>query len=166
VRVIETSRFRLAATLAGLGLAVSLTLVGCSGSPLSGGGTGGDGQSGSGSDSQTDEGGSSPGDIDLGDLQGVPETFPDDVPIVDGDVPIGVDLGTGWSVVVQVDDYAASYAEGSTLLTGAGFTALQESSDDSTAFGVFDSPDYQVQLTATDSADYGPSLTYVVVSKE
>lgn len=104
-----------------------------------------------------------PGDIDLDQLQGVPETFPPDVPIISGDVPVGVDLGTGWSVVVQVDDIAQAYAEASGKLTDAGFEVIQDGTSDDGSFGAFQNDKYQVQVTASKTADYGPAVAYVVV---
>jgi hypothetical protein len=113
--------------------------------------------------SEPDTSTSVPGDVDLSQLQGVPATFPSDVPIIDGDVPVGVDLGTGWSIVVQVDDYAKAYVEASGKLTDAGFETIQDGTSGDGSFGAFQNDKYQVQVTATDTADYGPAVAYVVV---
>ena len=104
-----------------------------------------------------------PGDVDLSQMQGVPATFPSDVPIISGDVPVGVDLGTGWSVVVQVDDYAKAYLEASGKLTDAGFEVIQDGTSDEGSFGAFKNDTYQVQVTASETNDFGPAVSYVVV---
>lgn len=160
VKLIE--KRNLLVLLAGLGLAASLTLSGCAGIP-SLGGTGGDGQSGTSDSDTTDDTDSN--DIDLDQFAGVPDTFPSDIPIISGDVPMGIDLGTGWSVIIQVDDTAAAYEEAKGKLLSAGFTAVTDSTTADGSFGVFDSDKYQLQLTGSDTADYGAALSYVVVLK-
>ncbi|CAN5528124.1 hypothetical protein BH10ACT7_BH10ACT7_04720 [soil metagenome] len=141
--------------------ATTLLLAGCFfGAPAAptGGGTEGNGQSG-----QTDGTETEPGNEML---QGVPATFPSEVPLIAGDVPIGVDLGTGWTVVVKVADVQASYAEASALLTGAGFDVLVENSSPEGSFGAFENATYQVQVTGGDTPDYGVTISYLVVKKD
>lgn len=138
--------------------ATTLLLAGCFFGPPSppvGGGTGGDGQS-DGTETQTEN--------DM--FHGVPATFPSDVPLIAGDVPIGVDVGTGWTVVVKVADVQASYADASALLTGAGFEVLLENSNTEGSFGAFENSQYQVQVTGGDTPDYGLTISYLVVKKE
>ncbi|MCU1412266.1 MAG: hypothetical protein JWR04_2973 [Rhodoglobus sp.] len=153
--------------LVGLVLAASLALTGCSG-VFGGGGTSGNGQSGA-SDGGSDGGTSTDPGTDAGTgvegYEGKPATFPGDVPIIDGDVPFGVDLGTGWTVIVATDDIAAAYQDAEGRLTGAGFTSQLSSTTDDGSFGSFENDKYTVQVTATDTADYGPSVTYLVVLK-
>lgn len=159
--------------LVGVLLAASLTLTGCSGMLGGGGagGTGGGGQSGSsgGGSTSTDpgtDGGSDSGDgAGLEGYEGKPATFPGDVPIIDGQIPFGVDLGTGWTVIVATDDIAAAYQDAESRLTGAGYTSDLSSTTADGSFGSFENDKYTIQVTATDSADYGPSVTYVVVLK-
>jgi hypothetical protein len=141
---------------AGVALAASLVLTGCSIFPTpasTGGGTGG-----SGGTTSTDPG------TDTGLSQGLPSTFPKaDVPIVSGDIPVGIDLGTGWTVIVKVSDFGASFTEASGKLKEAGFTSQTESNSADGSFGDFINDKYEVQVTATKAPDYGPSLTYLVV---
>jgi len=159
---------RRTSVLVGLLLAASLTLTGCSG-VFGGGGTGGNGQSGAsdggsdGTDTSTDTGTDAGTGVEG--YEGRPTTFPSDVPIIDGDIPFGVDLGTGWTVIVATDDIVAAYQDAEGRLTGAGFTSQLSSTTDEGSFGSFENDKYTVQVTATDSADYGPSVTYVVVLK-
>ena len=142
------------AAIAGMGVVACLTLVGCA-NPTSADSSGTAAADGTTSDS--------PGDVDLDGFHGVPASFPSDVPIVDGDVPMGIDLGTGWSVVVSVDDIAKSYAEASGKLSAAGFEVLQDGTTADGSFGVFENDKYQVQVTASNTIDYGPAVSYVVV---
>lgn len=143
----------------GFALAAALALTGCA-IPQPSGGTDG-GASGGSEGVQSDDSQADP----IDGFDGVPATFPSDVPILSGSVPFGVDLGTGWTVIVQVSDIEAAFAEASDLLRGAGFDSLSEQSGPDGSFGVFDNDRYQVQLTVTDSTDYGPSASYVVVLK-
>ena len=154
--------------LVGLVLAASLALTGCSGAFGGGGagGTGGNGQSGTSDGSDEGTTSTDPGtDAGLEGYEGKPSTFPGDVPIIDGDVPFGVDLGTGWTVIVATDDLGAAYADAAARLTGAGFASQVSSTTDDGSFGSFENDKYTVQVTATDTADYGPSVTYLVVLK-
>lgn len=156
-------------------LAASMVLTGCSIAPsggATGGGTGGAGQSGQAgggetstdSTTETTDDSASPGDVDLDGLGELPANFPrDEVPIIDNPVEIGVDLGTGWSVLMKVDDFEAAFADATTRLKGAGFEAVVEQISDAGGVGVFQNEKYQVQLSASNSTDNGPVLTYVVV---
>lgn len=161
----------------GLLLAASLTLTGCSGLLGGGasggsGGTSGNGQSG-GSGGTDGSGGkpsatAEPSTDDSTGLQGYegkPPTFPADVPIIDGDVPFGIDLGTGWTVIVKADDLVAAFQSATDKLTAAGYTSLMSSTTDDGSFAAFDNDKYSVQVTATDNSEYGSSLTYLVVLK-
>lgn len=145
---------RLSAALA----AVVLLLSGCFGVPSippTGGSEGG------GTSGQTDD--STSGDEMF---QGLPATFPTDVPLLPGEVAMGIDVGTGWAVIVLVDDLQTDFEAASALLKGAGFEALTESSSDDGSFGVFENAKYQVQVTASDAEDYGLNLNYLVVKKD
>ena len=140
-----------------------LVLTGCS-SPSVGGGTSGDGQSGSGS-SPSDGTDSSDTTGGLEGYQGLPSTFPTDVPIVDGDVPVGLDLGTGWSIIVKVDDIDSAYQDAKQKLIAKGFTAEVDNTTADGSVGVFLNDKYQINVTASQSKDYGPNVNYVVVIK-
>jgi fermentation-respiration switch protein FrsA (DUF1100 family) len=157
-------------SIVGVVLAASLALTGCSGIFGGGsggsGGTGGNGQSGA-SDGRTSAAAEPSTDDSTGleGYEGKPTTFPGDVPIIDGDIPFGVDLGTGWTVIVAADDLVAAYQDASGRLTGAGYTSQVSSTTDDGSFGSFDNDKYTIQVTATDNSEYGPSVTYVVILK-
>lgn len=139
-----------------MGLAVILSLAGCSAAPSAAPTTAPD-------SSSTDQSGAD--DTGVEGYEGLPDTFPSDVPIIEGDVVFGVDLGTGWSIVIPRDDIDGGYRDAEALITGAGYTAGVSSTTAEGSFGSFDNDKYTVQITATDSADYGPSVQYVVIKK-
>lgn len=159
-------RGRVLVGLVGLGLAASFALTGCFASPsVTGGGTGGSGQSGQGDG--TDGGTTTttpPEQTDLGDFAGLPAGFPtDEIPLIEGEVVFGMDLGTGWTAVVAVDNLTTGFQDASQRLKTAGYTALAESVSADGAFGAFENDTYQVQVTASDNPDYGLTVTYLAV---
>lgn len=154
------------AGLVGLGLVASLSLTGCFAPPSStGGGTGGTGQSGQGDG--TDGGtttSTSSGTDGTEQYAGLPSGFPsDEIPIIDGEVVFGIDLGTGWTVIVSVDDLQADYQAAAEKLKAAGYSALAESSSADGSFGAFENGTFQVQVTASETPDYGLTVTYLAV---
>lgn len=157
---------RLRATLVGVTtLVLALALSGCAFGGSSNGGTdggGGSGGSSQGNGTSPDGAGTSP-EPGLDDYVGMPDTFPTDLPVIDGDVVFGVDLGTGWSIIVKCNDIVACYTSASSKLTGAGFSSDVSTTSDDGSFGSFSSAVYTVQVTATDSTDFGPSVQYVVI---
>lgn len=144
-----------------------MALSGCSGllGGGSGGGSGGAGQSGASGGSAPSATPTTDDSTGLEGYEGKPTTFPGDVPIIDGDIPFGVDLGTGWTVIVKTDDLVAAYQDAEAKLTGAGYTSQLSSTTDDGSFGSFDDDKYTIQVTATDNSEYGPSVTYVVILK-
>jgi hypothetical protein len=111
--------------------------------------------------------GSDPAPSSNGDGTGVakeiPATFPDDIPLIDGEVAAGVDVGTGWSVVILTGDIPASYDEATSALEAAGFAEDYSQISDDGSFGQYTNAQYSVQVTGIDQPDYGPSITYLVV---
>jgi hypothetical protein len=146
------------AKLAVLGVAAAMLLAGCSLVSPSGPTGGTDGGTTS---------SEAPGGVDLEDFVTLPDSFPSgDVPIIDGGIAFAVDLGTGWSVIIPVADIDASFADASQKLLGAGFeNQIDSTTSADGSFGVFTSDKYQINLTATDTADFGPAVSYVVVNK-
>ncbi len=149
----DGSRRAVLSALVGLGLVASLTLTGCSaavpgGSP-SGGGTAG---------SDTVDGSST-------EFVPLPDTFPvAEIPIIDGGIAFAIDLGTGWSVVIPVDDFSGSFEAAAQKLIAAGYESSTESiiyADSS--FGVFSNVKYDINLTAANTPDFGPAVQYLVV---
>ncbi|MCU1579139.1 MAG: hypothetical protein JWP19_1343 [Rhodoglobus sp.] len=156
------ARMRCGAAAVGIVFAASLVLTGCSilpSAPAATGGTAGP------SGSQASDPTSGPTQIDaVQGFEGMPATFPvSDVPIIAGDIPFGIDLGTGWTVIVKVSDLTAAFTDAGDKLKAAGYTAQVEQAGDSGSFGDYLSDKYQVQVTAQNTQDYGPSVTYVVV---
>lgn len=112
-----------------------------------------------------------PAPSDGGDAGGelaIPATFPtDEVPLIEGDVAVAQDLGTGWVVYIHRDDFLGGYEEAKDLLTGAGFAGDTVEQNDTGAFGQFTTEKYTVNLQAGDFADVGAGLSvgYMVVKK-
>lgn len=94
----------------------------------------------------------------------LPESFPADVPLLDGTVRGGGagPEGTGWVAQLTVgslDDFATAQ----TQLEGAGYTASGVNVDGDTALGTFTGATYRVLLTlTTQSSDGAVVATYVV----
>jgi hypothetical protein len=137
--------------LVGLGLAASLVLVGCSAPTLSGGtgGTGGSGGTAGGTTTETF----------TSDTESVPETFPAAVPLIEGDVVLGLDMGTGWTVILGVSDTAAARTDADARLLAAGFAYVSGTADG--AISLYASSQYQVQFIVDLGVD-GATATYVV----
>jgi hypothetical protein len=170
------SRRTLRLGLATIAVAACLLLSGCFGAPaLLGGGTGGGGSSG-GSDSgssdsgSTDDAGSgsdssdSENDVPV-QFEGMPATFPGDIPLISGEVVFGIDVGTGWSVLIAVDDLEADFVDAADRLKAAGYESLLETVAGTGSFGAFENDLYQIQLTTQDSEDYGLVVSYLVVRR-
>lgn len=165
------SRRALRLGLATIAVAASLLLSGCFGAPsLLGGGTGGGGSSG-GSDSGSSDSGSTDSSTDGTDggddvpeqFQGMPATFPGDIPLISGEVVFGIDVGTGWSILIAVDDLEADFVDAADRLKAAGYEPLLETVAPEGSFGAFENDLYQIQVTSQDSEDYGLVVNYLVV---
>ena len=94
----------------------------------------------------------------------LPDTFPAEVPLLDGTVRgggAGPD-GSGWAAqltVASLDDFATAQGD----LEAAGYTASGVNVDADTALGTFTGPAYRVVLTlTTSSSDDAVVATYVV----
>ena len=112
---------------------------------------------------EADAGGTS-GDEGTSSDVAIPPTFPrDEVPLIDGQVAFAIDLGTGWTVVIEAEDFAAGYGDAADLLDGAGFEVVANDASPQGTFGQFTSEKYTVNVSATDSPDFGNSVSYTVV---
>ncbi len=161
--------------VAGLALVTSLVLSGCSFSPfppapLPGGGTGG-GSSSSGGDGSGDpvvESGDTIVEVpaEEGSSASIPATFPSDIPLIEGPVAFGMDLGTGWTVMITTSDLGRGYDDARARLISAEYTTELDSTTADGSFGVFENASYLINLTANDNGQYGSVVTYIVVLKE
>lgn len=151
-----------------VGLVLALGLTGCAG--ILGGPTGQTGGGTGGSFTPEDE---SPDDVvvETGTDSGpgvpttgaLPATFPRDVPLIDGPVAFGLDLGTGWTVIIRTDDTASAFEDAQARLTAAGFATEAATTTPDGSFGVFSGESYQITISASETADFGLAVTYVVV---
>jgi hypothetical protein len=101
--------------------------------------------------------------------QTIPDDFPSDVPLVDGDVVLGVTLpgengDTAWNVTMKVAD-AEAFDEITTQLTDAGFDYQQLGSNDDGSSGAFTKDPYTV-LVVVASAKGEWTANYTVTDAE
>jgi hypothetical protein len=144
---------RTAVALGGVALA-ALLLAGCS----TGEGTAGTPTTDPAPTDQTDT------DTGLDGATEIPDSYPgDEVPLIDGEVAFAIDLGTGWTVVIVAEDFAAGYGEAADLLDAAGFDEVANDASPTGTFGQFTTETYTVNVSATDSPDFGNSVSYTVV---
>ena len=133
-----------------LALAITPALSGCFGNPIE----------------QIVEGATG-GDVSLPG-QSVPEDFPKDVPIIDGEVTFGMgvgnDDGKAWNVTVKVSGIDAADTIKSQL-EGAGFTANEAGIGGTTDEGatlVYDNGTYNVLVVVSKDAENGFVANYTV----
>lgn len=122
-------------------IAGALALAGCSAPSTPTGGSDGSGDSGT--TQETPNGESS----DSGLPTDIPDTWPSEVPIPDGEIVGALDLGTGWAATVKVDDPKAAFDETAAALKSEGFEVLQETSSDAGSLGVYENDKMQVQVS-------------------
>ncbi|MEO8529015.1 MAG: hypothetical protein ABI435_08045 [Pseudolysinimonas sp.] len=155
------------APAAGVVLLATLLLGGCA---AGGTGTVGDlGTPSSSAPSDPTDGSTGSSGTDLGNDAGhteIPATYPrDDVPLIDDDAVFAVDLGTGWSIILPTDDRAGDLAQIDGLLTGKGFAQDFTSTTADGTFTQYSNETYTVQITGSDTTDFGEVVQYVVVLK-
>jgi hypothetical protein len=148
------SRGRLGA-VAGIALAASLALSGCLGTSPPGDGV---------YSAPTETAGS--GDEPAPSSTELPAGFPEDFPLIEGDIIVAYDLGTGWAVWIQSDDPTVDFETASGLLVSGGYTNEVSTTDASGSYGSFAKTPLQVQLTAGDDAQYGTAVAYTIYRTE
>jgi hypothetical protein len=136
-----------------LALAITPALSGCFGNPIE----------------QIIEGATG-GDVDLGGKR-VPDGFPSEVPIAQGEVlfgaSIGNDEGRVWNVTIKVAD-AGAIDQIVSQLEGAGFTTAAEGFGGSTADGgtaVMENERYGVFVVVSKDGESGFVANYTVTEK-
>lgn len=98
----------------------------------------------------------------------LPEGFPDDVPLVEGEVLTSSRFvegeETAWSVTLVVEGAASSaFAAAHDELTSAGYDESQSVDSGSIRSATLDNGDFRVNLTALEGPD-GATLSYTVTS--
>ena len=161
-------------------LVTALALVGCSAPQTPSGGTGGEGGSGgtngrpgtsqddSDSGSGTgDDTGTGPDDSGTdGPVSGrLPEDWPADVVVPDGEIVQAMSLGTNWIALINVADTAAAFASSSTSLQTAGYAVVSEVVTENGSVGIYESAELQVQVAVATSADAGWTMSYTITKK-
>ena len=145
----NTKRFTVPLALV-LALAIAPSLSGCFGNPLE----------------QIVEGATG-GDVSLPG-QSVPDDFPSDVPLIDGEVVFGMgvgnDDGKAWNVTVKVGGLDA-VDQITSQLEGAGFTANEAGIGGTTEDGatlIFDNGTYNVLVVVSKDGENGYVASYTV----
>ena len=93
-------------------------------------------------------------------LASIPEDWPAEVPIVEGEVIVGIKPTEGtWGATIKVADEAAAQ-EAATLLTDAGFTELIPGTT------TFENENYTVVVQWGEADGGGVGVAYVVAAKE
>lgn len=136
-----------------LALAITPALSGCFGNPIE----------------QIIEGATG-GDVDLGG-KSVPDGFPSEIPIAQGEVlfgaSIGNDEGRAWNVTIKVAD-ATAIDQIVSQLEGAGFTTAAEGFGGSTADGgtaIMENERYGVFVVVSKDGESGFVASYTVTEK-
>jgi hypothetical protein len=93
----------------------------------------------------------------------IPDTFPSEIPLFDGEILQGIDVGTGWSLLFKANDTVADFTTAADLLEADGYEAIARSTDGGQGFGNFNNGVYSINLSASDTADFGPAVAYTVV---
>jgi hypothetical protein len=137
-----------------LALAITPSLAGCFGNPIE----------------QIVEGATG-GDVSLPG-KSVPDDFPKDVPLVDGEVLFGLGIGNAdgkaWNVTIKVSGLDAA-DQIKSQLEGAGFTANEAGVGGTTDQGaglVYDNGTYNVLVVVTKDADNGFVANYTVAESK
>ena len=157
-------------------LVTALALVGCSAPQAPAGGTGGDGGSGGTNGrpgtSQDDSGtggdaGTQPDDSGIdGPVSGrLPEDWPADVEVAEGEIVQAMSLGTNWIALVNVADTATAFASSSTSLQAAGYAVVSEVVTDNGSVGIYENDELQVQVAVATASDAGWTMSYTITKK-
>ena len=156
-------------------LATTLALAGCS-TPTPSGGTGGDGGSGGTNGrpgtSQDDTGtggdaGTEPDDSGIDDpVSGhLPDDWPADVEVADGEIVQAMSLGSNWIALVNVADPAGAFASSSASLQAAGYAVVSEVVTDHGSVGVYENAEVQVQIAVATEPEAGWTMSYTITEK-
>lgn len=109
------------------------------------------------------------GQVDLNSDGGLPDGFPAEVPLFDGEVVSGLSAGVGgtqtWTVQVRVDDAESAFQSINDQLVAAGYEATVSSFADGSGTGIYAGPVYGVIVTVGDDGS-GTMATYVVGSAD
>lgn len=162
-------------------LIVALALAGCSTPAPSGGTDGGGGSggtsgrpggsdggpdSGSGTDGGSDDGGTGD-DSGAGPVAGrLPQGWPDSVKVPEGEIIQGIGMGgAGWLALIAVADPMVAYAESSASLQAAGYTVVSEADNGTSAVGIYENAEYQVQVAVAPSEEAAWNMSYTITTK-
>jgi hypothetical protein len=154
-------------------LAALLALAGCSAPPTPSGGTGGDGGSGGTNGrpgtSEGEPGAADPEEPTTDDVAPVsgrlPDDWPADVVVPDGEIVQAMSLGGTWIALVNVADTAGAFASSSASLQAAGYAVVSEVATDHGSIGVYESAQLQVQIAIATAPEAGWTMSYTITEK-
>ena len=146
----RSTRTRVVAPIAiALALVLAPTLSACAGNPL-----------------ETIIEGATGGDVELPGTS-IPEGFPEEVPLIDGEVVFGGALGDGegkvFNVTVKVDGLEA-FDDIKAQLEGAGFLSAADGSAGQGGTGVFTNDNWGVAVVVTEDGSNGFLANYTVTN--
>lgn len=105
-------------------------------------------------------------EIDLNTDGGLPDGFPENIPVLDGEVISGVSVGDGetqtWTVQIAITDAEAAYNEIRTGLEKAGFTSDFTGMNEGHGYGTFDDGVHSVVISTGDNGSNVVAATYIV----
>ncbi|QJU53939.1 hypothetical protein SCB71_12140 [Herbiconiux sp. KACC 21604] len=107
------------------------------------------------------------GDVDLNSDGGLPDGFPTEVPLYDGEIVGGMGVGVaegdgGWTVIVKVADPEASFTSINDQLVAAGFESQFSGFSDGSGTGMYQGANYGVLVTVADDGSGQVTATYIV----
>ncbi|WP_440711218.1 hypothetical protein [Herbiconiux sp. YIM B11900] len=107
------------------------------------------------------------GDVDLNSDGGLPDGFPAEVPLYDGEVVSGLSAGTvadggGWTVTVKVNDVEADFKAINDQLVAAGFESSFSGFADGAGSGAYSNANFSVLVAVTDDGSGQKTATYIV----
>jgi len=105
-------------------------------------------------------------EIDLNTDGGMPDGFPENIPVIEGDVISGVAVGDGetqtWTVQIAITDPEAAYNEIKTGLEKAGFSSDFTGMNEGQGYGTFDDGAHSVVISTGDNGTNVVAATYIV----
>jgi hypothetical protein len=109
--------------------------------------------------------GATGGNVDIGGTS-VPDDFPSEVPLIDGEVVSGFGVGTApekaWNVTIKVPD-ASALDEIKTQLEGAGFTSdIDDAEIGGITGGMYSNGTYSVLIVVAEDGNGGWAAAYTV----
>jgi hypothetical protein len=95
----------------------------------------------------------------------LPDDFPSNIPLIDGDILTASTTSTGWEVWIVSSDPIDDFSDAANALQDAGFNPLADQSINGAAGGLFEDDQYSITVTAGSDAKYQNAVGYQVDKK-